>query len=451
MEEFADMIYDLYKNNTLSQTLEYYECHKEKLKRRENKIKTIAVSYFRMYDGGIERVISNLLCLWSGMGYEIVLFTDEEKNPKDYYYPKQVQRVIIPPIDSMYERLHKMENEIYARRVDIFIHNAWGYETVLWEMLLIKSHRIPFVLYTHGHFTAMYESASEYAVLSHRVFALCDKVIALSDANARFYELCGCDVARIENPVSERCLEIQPTYCEPQNHRILWIGRIFAGKRLDDALRIFAEVKKKISDVELDIVGKGTEMDESDTRMLCKELQIEDSVYFHGYQTDVGIYYQNSAVVLMTSEKEGYSYVLLESKAYGKPCVMYSLPYLSLIKDGKGVRTAQIGDIHGMAEQLCEILLNEPLRRNLEREARESFETICHYDYQGKWKECFEELEKSKEKGFCVSDGMLRGLLDTLYEGIPRRIEDSFEYQVGKKTLRISKKIRQFVRRRDAQ
>lgn len=450
MREFADVIYDLYKKHSLFDVLEYYEHHGELLKRRENVIKTIGVSYFRIYDGGIERVLSNLLWLWSEMSYRVILFTEEEPNPKDYDYPKKIQRVIIPPIADMCERLHKLESEICARKVDVFIHNAWGYETILWEMLLIKSHHIPFLIYTHGHFTAMYESASEYAMLSHRVFALCDKVIALSDTNARFYELCGSNVARLENPISMKHRRIQPEYCDVQNHHILWIGRITEGKRLDDALRIFAEVRRRIPDAELDVVGKGDDADESNARMLCEELEIENSVHFHGYQTEVAKYYQDSAVMLMTSEKEGYSYVLLESKAYGKPCVMYSLPYLSLVRDGKGIRTAQIGDINTMAERLCELFLNESLRRDLEREARASFDALCRYDYAAKWEEVFEELKKSDEKDCGVSDGlrsglMLSTLLDTLYEGAAWRIANSFEYQIGTKSLRIRRAIRLFL------
>lgn len=447
MMEFSDVIYELYQKNSLSDVLGYYEHHDGLLRRSGNVIRTIGVFYFRIYDGGIERVLSNLLYLWSKMGYKVIFFSEEEPNSKDYDYPKEIQRVIIPPIADMCKRLHKLENEICVRKVDIFIHNAWGYETVLWEMLLIKLHHIPFVVYTHGHFTAMYESASEYAMMSHRVFALCDKVIALSDANARFYELCGCSVARLENPISKQHREIQPAPCNAQNHRILWIGRIAAGKRIEDALRIFAEVKKKVPDSKLDIVGSGSETDESHARMLSEELRLEDSVKFHGYQIEVGKYYRDSAVMLMTSEKEGYSYILLESKAYGKPCVMYSLPYLSLVKDGKGMRSAKIGDIDAMAEQLCEILLNESLRQDLEREARESFDALCQYDYTLKWKEVFEELEKPADGGSDDLQGgfMISTLLSALHEGADRRIENSFEYQIGTKTLRIRRAIRLFL------
>lgn len=449
MSESVAEIYNMYRKNTLSDTLEYYEHHRGLLKRRKNIIKTIGVAYRRMYDGGVERVLSSLLNIWTEMDYKVILFTDEEPDQRDYDYPKEVQRVVLPPATDMKERLYRLEAEICARKVDVFIHNTWQSESVLWEMLVVKSHQIPFLIYIHGHFTAMYESASEYAMMSHHIFALCDKVITVSDTNANFYELCGNNAVRIENPLSKEHRKIQPAYCDRQNHHILWIGRIATEKRLDDALKIFAEVRKRIPDAELDVVGKGDDTDEKNAKVLCEKLGIDSAVHFHGYQTEVSKYYQDSAVMLMTSEKEGYSYVLLESKAYGKPCVMYSLPYLSLVKDGKGIRTAQIGDINGMAEQLCELLLSEFVRHDLEREARESFDILCSYDHAAKWKEIFEELEEPLEKDFCVSDGMVNMLLDTLHEGVLRRIEDCFEYQVGKKILRIPRAILQLIRRRD--
>lgn len=450
MLEYAHEIYKRYKKNNLSETLEYYEHHRELLERRENAIQTIGVSYHRMYDGGVERVLSNLLSIWTKMKYTVILFTEEGANSRDYYYPKEVQRIIIPVTNDLEKRLYKLEKEICAQNVDVFIENIWESEVVLWEMLLVKSHHIPFMIYTHGHFTAIYADANDYAMVSNRVFAMADLVIALSDTNKQFYQLCRCHVEQIENPIVKNLRDIQPAHSERENHRILWIGRITEGKRINDAIKIFAEVKKKISDAELDVVGSGEAQNEEKAKSLCIELGIGDSVHFHGYQAEVENFYQNSAVMLMTSEKEGYPTVLLECKAYGRACVMYSLPYLSLVKDAKGISTSEIGDIDGMAAQLCETLLEYQLRYGLENEARESFVELCKYNHGAKWQEIFRELSQ-EESEFLeeTQDTLMIGmLLDVLRAGIDCRVSGSFEYQVGKEVLRIPRKILQLVRNR---
>ncbi len=447
MTEFADAIYNMFAENKLSEALEYYEHHRELLERRENTIRTVGVAYHRMYNGGIERVLSNLLRIWQQMNYTVILFTDKEPDPRDYDYPPEVQRVIIPPHTNMYERLHRLESEICARKVDVFIQNTWLREAVSWEMLLVKSHHIPYVIYTHGYFTAIYEKAADHAMAWNRVYALADKIIALSDTDERFHRLCGCNVTQMENPIAKELGEINPDYSEGDNHHILWIGRVAPVKRLNDALRIFAEVIKKIPDAELDVVGVGDKSDEAGARRLCKELEIGSFVHFHGYQTEVEKYYKNCAVVLMTSEYEGYPTVLVESKAYGRATVMYSLPYLSLLKDGKGIRTARIGDIHTMAAQLCEVLLDAQLRHRLEDEARESFAQLRRYDHATKWKEIFGELsQKEKRVSEDQQDVLMRTLLDTLRSGMDYRLKHSFEYQVGEKVLKIPRAILRFIR-----
>lgn len=449
MSEFADAIYYRYQRNNLSETLEYYEHHRELLERRENIIHTIGVSYRRMYDGGVEKVLSSLLHIWTKMNYTVVLFTEEEPDFRDYYYPEGVQRVVLPPVEKLKTRLRRLEDELRVRKIDIFIQNTWQSEVVLWDMLLVKSHHIPFVIYTHGHFTAMYTNADDYALASNRVFTLADQVIALSDTNEKFYQLCGCRVMQIENPIAGELRTVCPVYSSSDNHHILWIGRIAEGKRLNDALRIFAEVKKRIPDAVLDIVGSGAAADEKNARYLCDELRIGSSVHFCGYQKTVNNYYRDCAVMLMTSEKEGYPTVLLECKAYGRSCVMYSLPYLSLVKDGKGVRTTTIGDIFGMAELLCTVLLDSQLRRALEDGARESFAELCRYDHIAKWEEIFGNLSKIEDNRTGESqDGlMLKMLLDTLRKGIEMRMKHSFEYQIGEKLLRIPRAVLRMFRR----
>ncbi len=454
MAECAKKICSLRKRHSIIEVLQYFENNRELIARNKNVIKTIGVYYHRIYDGGIERAISNLMPVWIDMGYKVVLFTEESPNPKDYYYPEEVHRIVIPMDDNIEGRLCAIEDGIIDKHIDVFIHNGWESEVLLWEMLTVKSLGIPFIVYSHGHFSNIYTLASDYSMVSGRVFALCDKIIALSDVNAKFYELCGCEVVRLENPIPDEIREVQSAHSDINNHHVLWIGRIAQGKRLDDALRVIAEVKKKVADVELDIVGTGNDIDIKNARLLCGELGVSDLVHFHGYHKNVGKYYQNSAVVMMTSEKEGYSYVLLESKAYGKPCVMYSLPYLSLVNDGMGIKTAQIGDINKMSENLCEVLLDHDIRYQMEQEAKESFNNVSRYNYRENWTKIFKSMEisdkdRSKSMDCGQNYSLINSLFDTLYAGVNFRVnyvlDTSFDRRVGTKLLRFPRAVKRIL------
>ena len=58
---------------------------------------SIATFYTRAYNGGIERVQSELIRIWSEMGFRVILITEEAQNPLDYPYPETVKRFVIPP------------------------------------------------------------------------------------------------------------------------------------------------------------------------------------------------------------------------------------------------------------------------------------------------------------------------------------------------------------------
>ena len=78
--------------------------------------------------------------------------------------------------------------------------------------------------------------------------------------------------------------------------------------------------------------------------------------------------------------------VILESMAYGLPIVMYDLSYLSLVKDGKGVLTAPIGDIKRMAEHVISLLGNISYRKKIGEDAKDNFNKLIQYDLEMAWR-----------------------------------------------------------------
>ena len=71
-------------------TLNFFNAHKNIFPRKQGKIRTIALYYFRMYSGGIERFLSLIIPIYIQMGYRIVLFTDEYKPELEYPLPPRL-------------------------------------------------------------------------------------------------------------------------------------------------------------------------------------------------------------------------------------------------------------------------------------------------------------------------------------------------------------------------
>ena len=59
-------------------------------------VHTIAVYYYRLRNGGTERVISLLLPLWLELGYKIILLSEEAATDEDYPVPQNIERVLLP-------------------------------------------------------------------------------------------------------------------------------------------------------------------------------------------------------------------------------------------------------------------------------------------------------------------------------------------------------------------
>ena len=234
------------KKFELKEAIEYFENIKFENTRDPKDIKTIGMFYTRMYDGGIERVMAALCPILDKMGCKVILYTTEPPNEKDYYYPESVKRVVIADYENLDARLVKLEQSLKDEKVDLFIYHGWLYPALLWDMMLIKSLNIKFVLHTHGLFAAPYLYINSQTLYSHKIFSMCDAVVTLADISSEFYKLYGCVTYLIQNPIPDYLKNINKT-ANLNSKKILWIGRIDKGKRLIDAVKIFELVHKRTS------------------------------------------------------------------------------------------------------------------------------------------------------------------------------------------------------------
>ena len=107
-----------------------------------------------MNNGGIERVISKLIPIWSNLGYHVILFTDEFSNLEDYQYGENITRIVLPNITdvtskSIRNRMVYLAKMLQRYNVDILIYHAWVWKVLLADMLSAKLAGVKFVVHTH--------------------------------------------------------------------------------------------------------------------------------------------------------------------------------------------------------------------------------------------------------------------------------------------------------------
>ena len=367
---------------------------------RKTSVRTIGTYYNRMRNGGVERVLSRLIPLWMGAGYDVVLFTDESPHADDYPLPAGVKRVVLATAGEARTGHFRFRAEQWGRvlaenRIDAMVYHDWIDSILLPDLLAVKCLGIPFVIYAHGIFSFLLLRHPEIFAALPEVFSLCDAVIGLSRIDKAFWESFAPRTRYFPNPP---VFDLEEVRCAELNGLdVVWVGRISREKNPLDAIQIMARVVQRVPAARLFMIGKG--QDEKLDAQIVEEVQrleLREHVVLCGYHHDVGRFYEQASIFLSTSSFEGFSMTLAEAKAYGLPCVMYDLPHLEMVRDGLGVSSVAQRDITAAATAIVTLLEDGEKRRELGRAARHSMENFSRYDLAAGWREVLEVVVSGK-------------------------------------------------------
>lgn len=150
--------------------------------------------------------------------------------------------------------------------------------------------------------------------------------------------------------------------------RIVVLGRLAPGKRLDLAIRAFARVHARVPDATLTLWGEGAER--ARLEALVAEAGLSDAVTLPGATDDPGAVLDTAAVYLSTSAFEGQGLALAEALSHGTPAVAFDIRYgpRDMLADGGGILVPD-GDVPALADALVRILRDGDLRERLSAEA----------------------------------------------------------------------------------
>lgn len=357
-------------------------------------VKKIATYYHRLSNGGVQRVVSQLIPLWCSMGYEVVLLTDEEPSEEDYELPAGVKRLVLPNCAGIrsgnYEaRAEMLEKIIEEEQIDLMVYHAYLGNMLFWDLMMLKGHRIPFVVCTHSVFSRFaMEGYYRTFVKMPFLYRFCDCLLTLSRTDVEFYRGLGIRVTYMPNPVD---LSVgREKMASLDSFSMLWMGRISEEKNPAAAVEIAARVIKEVPEAELLIVGKGDEVLTGHLKKRIAELHMEEKILLCGFQKDVERFYQSAAVCISTSRVEGFPCTNIESRLYGLPSVCFDLPYVELYKTDQGLITVPQGDVEGAAEAVISLLKDEKYRKKTGQDARKLVEQFAAFDYAAAWKQVLE-------------------------------------------------------------
>ena len=381
---------------------------------------TIAIYYYHLNIGGVQRVLSLLIPILQNIGYKVVLVTDKEPTENDFLLTDGVERALVQDYqdtnrNNYAKRLKTWEHIIEKYQIDLILYNAWTSPLLLWDMLYLKSLEISVIVQTHSIFSYdLFHLGKEFGTRP-KVLALADSIVTLTETDRLFWSAYNRCVWKIPNPVDPQLLNVIKTKGDTQT--ITWIGRFSNEKQPWEALNIMQVVIRKCPNAMLYMIGDGAnESLLKKYKKMAEEKGVKNNVRFLGYQSDVSQFLQKSAINLITSTYEGYSMVLVEAQAHGVPTVMYRLPYLELCQEDRGVTGVVPGDRVGAASEITNLLQQRDLWEKQHKRTIQSFAELTQYDYRNAWKktisgECLNSSlgENEKELVYTIVEHYLAG------------------------------------------
>ena len=382
----------------------------EYLPRPVGKKLTIGVYGWRATMGGTEHV-SVMLCNrfaeekdeLGNDKYNVVLITDGEKQSGEYSLLSKVKRAYLPAYETSVreryrERLQAWRSIIAEYDIDIVEYGLYWAVCAFWDMLAVKSapSRPAFIEHHHNCCGDLFRDGGHRAVWYTYACQICDGVVGLSECDREFLSAYNANARYIVNPFTFSPQKTPNSHLEPNT--IVWVGRLEPEQKQPmDVLKAVVQIRKVFPDVQLYIVGGRYEETFALMQKYIEMHDLTENVHMTGVTLDTETYYQKASVYVSTSSFEGFPLTLGEALSHGVPVVTYDMPYLTMIRDGRGIITVPQGQYTMLADEVIKLLRDPARIRELGAQGKQMVTELANVDIMAQWNELFAAINSGKK------------------------------------------------------
>lgn len=275
-----------------------------------------------MRNGGAERVAALLTKVWTDIGHEVVLLTQQP--PSDCEFPHSC--VAREQVDCKELDVGRMEALRSRYRLDVAIFND-GIDSPCFEKNVLASRRagLSVVVILHHTFNNWCYTTGNYRELGYDcLLSGVDAVVAVEDILALWWSHRGARAFYIPNPTAYKPIGRR---VPPQGKDVVWIGRLgdFA-KRSELAIAAFSQIHEAEPEARLFMLGTATRRD---VKRLLRGVprSVAKDIVFMGFVEKACEHLMRSRVNLFTSMTEvTVPQVVLEAQSLGVPTVAMDIP-----------------------------------------------------------------------------------------------------------------------------
>ena len=278
--------------------------------------------------GGVENFVLNLAREQKALGHNVSILTLDKNFADGNALDKSsvFQGIKVDRIPFFGSRRYPiaLSSIEYIKNIDILHIHCIDFFIDYLALLKIL-HRKKMFLHTHGGFfhTKWMRLAKivYFNTITRLVLKSCEKIIACSESDYAIFRKISDRVVRIDNGVDIARFSLIDKRIEPGT--LLYIGRIDSNKRIDNLINTVAEVRKKIPDVRLKILGPDYSNLIPGLKRLASDLGL-NNVTFLGVQGDEVLENELSRAHLFVSasEYEAFGISTVEAMASGTLCVL---------------------------------------------------------------------------------------------------------------------------------
>lgn len=253
--------------------------------------------------------------------------------------------------------------------------------------------RTKLVFCDHGALANQWEDKS--TVLARAISAsLCHRIVTLTKRNQDDYirrlHISPKKIKYIYNWIDLNVFNL--SRYDLNAKKIISVGRFGKEKGFDQLIKAFLPVAKKHPDWSLTIYGDGEMMPA--VKELVEEYHLENQVSLPGMCSDLGAKYQEYAMYVLPSYREGLPLVLLEAKANRLPIVSFDIMTgpREIVRDkvdGVLVPPENISALSGAMNYLIE---HPEVRKEMSDHSQENLDLFSKEKILAEWKSLIDSL-----------------------------------------------------------
>ena len=317
---------------------------------------------------GSEAHLLSLLPRLRERGWDVRMMMLHENEPGAWDFARALRARGVPldaiPLRADFDPLTFVRLTAYLMRVRPAILHTHLVHADAYGLLAGTVARVPLRFSTKHGFNEFREAP--YFGLADRAFASLAHVhIAISRGLARYLE----DVEGFDDEAFEIVHygidpDGEPAPYDGDEPRLLCVGRLIPIKGHIVLLRAFAQAKRELPGLGLDIAGRGPL--EPALRALARELGVGGAVRFLGHVTPIQSAIERSAVVVVPSMGEGFGMVALEAMERARPVVAAAIGGLGeIVRDGETGLLVQPGEAEPLAAAIVRVAGDPELGRRM--------------------------------------------------------------------------------------